>query len=215
MIDDNTLNEKSVRLIKLADGTLIDPQTREPIRAGLQPEKNRPAPEPEEAEEAEDIKLNVVATERRSIMDLTLNKQQMALVNNVLVYTIWGLPVDEIAIQCSCSERDVLMVRDLDEYKRMYDAMIDGVRNAFADTVHGIFANAAPIAARKMVKKMKDKSGDISLAAVKDVLDRSGHRPVDRVEHTHNIGQGELRIRVVKATDIDSMPTINLERTDA
>lgn len=201
--------EFSVRLIRLANGTLIDPKTREPISTNLHPQDKKREPEPEPEPEIE--RLNVVATERRSIMDLKLNKNQMAFINNVLVYTLYGLPPDEIAMQCSCTEDDIRIVRDLDEYKQMYDAMTDALRAAYEQSVQGILISAAPAAAKKIVRKMSDKSSDISLAAIKDVLDRSGHRPADRVEHVHSLADGELRIRIVKATDRDHMPTIDLK----
>ena len=170
--------------------------------------RGQKAPDPE-PEQDDDDALNVVATSRRSIMDLKLPPKQMAFVNNILVYTLFGLPVDEIAMQCSCSQETVLMVRGLEEYKRVYDALVDALRAAYAGSVQGILAAAAPNAARKMVKKMKDKSGDIALAAVKDVLDRTGHRPADRVEHVHSLADGELRIRVIKQSD-NSIPTLDL-----
>lgn len=217
MSDATDTADFKVSLIRLADGTLIDPLTKEPINAAMQPKKNdkkveEPEDEPEQVDEDDDdFNLDLRPATRRSIMDLALPKAQMAVINNILVYTVWGLPDDEIAIQCNCTVHQVRVVRDLDDYKRMYDALIDGLRSAYADTVHGIFAEAAPRMARGIVKKAKHKSADISLAAMKDALDRGGYRPVDKVEHTHNIGSGsELVIRVIKQNDSDAIPTLDL-----
>lgn len=215
----------SVQLIRLANGLLIDPLTREPIN--MQPAKSaaRPAqsrtPEPiepeeddEDADEDDDAEVNDLTlrpTARRSIMDLALSPQQMAMINNVLVYTLYGLPDDEISIQCNCAVHHIHVIRDLDDYKRMYTALVEGLRAAYTNTVQGIIQDAAPIAARSIVRKMKNKSQDISMAAIKDVLDRSGHRPADRVEHSHSFGEGELVIRVIRQDDEKSIPTLELD----
>lgn len=207
--------EFSVKLIRLADGSLIDPLTRIPVSS-----TPRSAPEePEEREEAPDddsdpdehVQLQLVPVSRRSIMDLSLSPAQMAVINNVLVYTIWGLPDDEIATQCNCTTQQVRTLRDLDDYKRMYDALIAGLREAYTATVQGIFAEAAPRAAAGVVRKMRHKSADIALAAKKDILDRAGFRPADKVEHNHSFGNGsELVIRIIKQSDADNLPTLDL-----
>ena len=210
-----------VQLIRLADGTLVDPLTREPVNKvvsppskGLQPDDENTSEDeqsPDDDEDEGDVELVIRPTERRSIHDLTLTPAQMAFVNNILVYTLWGLPLDEIAIQCSCSVTQVEAVRDIDEYKRMHGYLIDGLRDAYANTVHGMLAEAAPQAARKLVKNIKHKSPDISMAALSSILDRAGYRPADKVEHTHNIGNGsELVIRILKDSERDIVPTLDL-----
>lgn len=215
---EDTISGKSVQLIRLADGQLIDPLTREPINAkpAVKPaqrtatlvEETEDDIEDEDDEEVSDMLIRPTA--RRSIMDIALNKQQMAMINNVLVYTLYGLPDDEVAIQCNCAVHNVHVIRDLDDYRRMYDALIDGLRSAYSSTVQGIIQDAAPVAARSIVRKMKNKSSDISMAAIKDVLDRAGHRPADRVEHSHSFGEGELVIRVIQQNDEKSIPTLEL-----
>lgn len=210
----------AVSLIRLADGTLIDPLTREPISASLQPEKRNRADEPitsdestdEDEDDDDDIDITIVPASRRSVMDLSLNAQQMAVVNNVLVYTLWGLPDFEIAQQCGCTLHQVSVIRDLDEYKKIYGALVEGLRAAYSDTIDGIFREAAPKAAKGIVRKIKSKSPDIAMAAMKDILDRAGHRPSDKVEHTHKIGDGsELVIRVIRESDEAAIPTMELK----
>ena len=203
--------EFSVKLIRLADGSLIDPLTRTPVNSRPAPAQVATEPEEPEEESDEPVQLNLVPLTRRSVMDLSLTPSQMAVINNVLVYTIWGLPDDEIAMQCNCTTQQVRSVRDLDDYKRMYDALIEGLRNAYTSTVQGIFAEAAPRAAVGVVRKMRHKSADIALAAKKDILDRAGFRPADKVEHNHSFGNGsELVIRIIKQSDADNLPTLDL-----
>lgn len=219
-IDANTADGISVRLIRLADGTLIDPSTRKPINEGLTARKDRKNDEetddtPDEDTDDEEAATGIVLrpVRRRSVMDIALNPQQMAFINNVLVYTLWGLPDDEVAMQCNCTVHDVHIVRDLDDYRKMYEGLLEGLRAAYSDTVTGLFADAAPKMAKKMIKKADHKSADISMAAMKDILDRAGHRPVDRVEHSHQFGFGnELVIRVIKQSDEEKIPTLELNR---
>ena len=209
----DTQNGLAVQLIRLNDGTLIDPKTREPVNAGLQSKKSSTrTTEHEESQDDDDLNdedsVVVQPLARRSIVDLTLGPQQMAVINNVLVYTLWGLPDDEIAIQCNCTTHQVRVVRDLDEYSRMYNALVDGLKASFASTVDGIFTTAAPAAARTLVRRTKDKSKDIQMAAIGSILDRAGHRPVDRVEHRHTM-EGSLTVRVIKQDKAD-LPTLEL-----
>ncbi len=220
MIDNNTAEAISVRLIKLADGTLIDPSTKEPIsgplaapRRGTREEKSSDPVDEGEDEEEDDAPddITIKPTARRSIMDLALAPAQMAVVNNVLVYTLWGLPDDEIALQCNCTVHQVRIVRDLDDYHRMHDALIEGLQAAQQSSVQGIIAQAAPRAAKQIIGLMKNKSADIKMTSAKDILDRAGHRPADRVEHTHNVfGNHELVIRVIKESERDALPTLEL-----
>ena len=211
----------SVQLIRMADGTLIDPQSREPVGGRFQNKKSATKSVEEFIEEAleagddeddedENADINIAPLSRRSMYDLTLSHAQMAVVNNVLVYTLWGLPDDEIAMVCKCSTPDVHVIRNLDEYKRMYEALVEGMKASLNSTVQGIFALAAPKAAKGIIKKMKNKSVDISMAAQKDVLDRAGHRPSDRVEHTHNFGVEGLKIKIVRESEAPKIPTLDL-----
>jgi hypothetical protein len=213
---DNTLDGKPVQLIRLLDGTLIDPLTREPVnssvkppaRASSQPEQDTPDDEGDN----DDVQLVMRPAERRSLHDLKMPPGQQAMVNNVLVYTLYGLPTDEVGIQCNISMRDVEIIRQLDEYKEMEGHLINGLRDAYAASIQGMLADAAPKAAKKIISGLKSKSTDITHAAAKDILDRSGHRPADRVEHTHNIGNGgELVIRVLRERDRGSIPTLDLK----
>lgn len=202
----------AVQMLRLHDGTLIDPQTKEPIAAQFSSKKDEQKEDvPDELIELADIALH--PTVRRSIHDLGLDAKQMAFINNVLVYTLWGLPDDEIAIQCNCTINQVHFVRGLDDYKRMYGGLVEGLQAAYAGSVQGAFHSAAPRAAAQLVASMKSKASDIAFAAARDVLDRAGHRPADRVEHNHTIrGEGELVIRIIKQSDQDAIPSMELNR---
>lgn len=206
------MNDITVNLLRLHDGTLIDPSTKQPIVHGKDSD--------EESKEQYDTlndddgveDLDIIPLHRRSIMDLSLTAQQLAFVNNVLVYSLWGLPDDEIMMQCQCTLEQLNHARNLEDYTRIKESLIQGLQASLMQDVDNVFAMAAPKAARSLVRNLKAKSPDIRMSAMKDILDRAGHRPADRVEHMHNIGDGsELVIRVIKQDEANAIPTIDLK----
>src|SRR5215467_13349523 len=125
MTDDT---EHTVRMIRLKDGTLIDPLTRQPVGSPQVADDRIDDDSANDGSPPTEGLGTVVPIARRSLLDLTLDRHQMAVINNVLVYTLWGLPDDEIATQCNCTVADVLVVRTLDEYTNMFDALVSGLR---------------------------------------------------------------------------------------
>lgn len=207
--------EISVHLVRLADGTLIDPLTRQPVI----PSPPQDDTSPVDGSGDDGITLaspsndTIVPLARRSLLDLTLNPQQMAVVNNVLVYSMWGLPDDEIAIQCDCTLEDVLVVRELNEYVTMRDALIAGVRASYTATAHGVISQHAVTAAKTIVTALKSNSKKLQMEAAKDILDRSGHRPIDHAQVNINLNKGaddQLVIRVVREQERPHIPTLDI-----
>lgn len=207
--------EISVHLIRLVDGTLIDPLTRAPV---VHPPRASDAPSDSEIG-SDDVSssIGVIAPlTRRSILDLTLNAQQMAVVNNVLVYTLWGLPDDEIAMQCNCTTEEVQVVRDLKEYTDMHDALIAGMRASYTASAHGIISRSAVAAANVVVGNLKSGSKSMQFDAARDILDRSGHRPADHAAINVTLNKGEddhLVIRVVRESERPHIPSYDMNGT--
>jgi hypothetical protein len=209
-------DETSVRCIRLADGTLIDPLTRQPVGSSTPDEGSR-IDDDGVGGSVTDVPSSpstIVPLTRRSLLDLTLNPQQMAVVNNVLVYTLWGLPDDEIALQCNCTVSDVHTVRDLREYRSMHDCLIAGVRASYTASAHGVISESAVAAAHVVVSNLRSASKRMQFDAAKDILDRSGHRPADHA--TINVALNRdsddaLVIRVVRDSEKPNIPgmTVN------
>lgn len=205
--------EISVRLLRLNDGTLIDPLTRQPVTASA-------ADDPHVDEITDDGVAStppdagtIVPLARRSVHDLTLNAPQMAVVNNVLVYTLWGLPDDEIALQCNCSVDDVETVRGLREYNTMHDALIAGMRASYTSSAHGIISKHAVSAASVVANTLKSSNKRMSFDAARDILDRSGHRPADNAGISIHMNSGkddQLVIRVVRESERPHIPTLDI-----
>lgn len=210
--------EISVHLFRLADGTLIDPLTRQPVAphvpGPVDDERNLSGVEGDGVGFVDAQTDNTIAPlERRSILDLTLNAQQMAVINNVLVYTMWGLPDDEIAIQCGCTLQEVHTVRDLQEYNQMRDALIGGIRASYTSSAHGVISKSAVAAAQAVVHTLRNGSSRMKFDAARDILDRSGHRPADHAGISINLNKGtddQLVIRVVREQDRPHIPTLDI-----
>jgi hypothetical protein len=210
-------DETSVRMIRLADGTLIDPLTRAPVPSRdsrLDDDGAGGIPRP--AEDVPASPITIVPLARRSLLDLTLNSQQMAVVNNVLVYSMWGLPDDEIAIQCNCTLPDVLAVRDLHEYRTMHDALVAGVRASYTASAHGVISENAVAAAHVVVSNLRSASKRMQFDAAKDILDRSGHRPIDHTSINialNRDSEDALVIRVVRDSEKPHIPGMTINAT--
>lgn len=207
--------EISVHLIRLADGTLIDPLTRQPVSTPDSPKVDEATASEVEDDGTEQIASQgaIVPLARRSLLDLTLNAQQMAVINNVLVYTLWGLPDDEIAIQCGCELHEISVVRDLQEYATMRDALIAGVRASYTAVAHGVISKNAVTAAKVIVQNLKSNSKRMQFDAARDILDRSGHRPADHASVSINMNKGaddQLVIRVVREAERPHIPTLDI-----
>lgn len=214
-----TDTEHTVTLLRLHDGTLIDPKTRQPISA-YEPSRGDALDTDERIDRdgADDVGSaldvgTIAPIARRSLLDLTLDPRQMAVVNNVLVYTLWGLPDDEIATVCNCTTADVHVVRQLPEYTRMHDALVAGMRQSYTASAHGVISKSAVSAAHVVVSNLRSASKRMQFDAARDILDRSGHRPADHSSINISLAKGAddaLVIRVVRDSDKPNIPTIDL-----
>lgn len=138
------------------------------------------------------------ATIRRQIADFGIQPKQLNLVSLVCMYTFMGLSDQDIAFATGLELSRVQNVKMLDAYQSVYEAAVASIINEETDDVrHYIMANAKK-AATEVVNLMQDAEFEtVRLAAAKDVLDRSGQRPIDIVEH-HMKMDGELRIVVTR-----------------
>lgn len=134
-----------------------------------------------------------VETFQRTLADVTVPAKQFNPVMLVLAYTMWGLEPHAIARYLDLSEEQVNSVIASDLFSQTRKEMLEAIRYAEASSVHGYLSNKARAAALVIAKNLSSKNDDVAMAAAKDVLDRAGFRPADRVEHTHRF-EDELRI---------------------
>lgn len=148
---------------------------------------------------------------KRTLADIDVDFARMNVVMLVASYTLWGLDSYAISRVLNVSTGQVEALKVSDQYTRVQKQLIEAVRYAEAATVHGYLASKSHAAARVVAASLTNPSGDLRLSAAKDILDRAGFRPVDRVEHTHRF-EDELRIRYVQ--DDAHVPTIDLDAAE-
>lgn len=188
----------------LPDGTTIHPGSGEKGNANTITRKIDPIEESDE-ELAEDVFEGGLSF-KRNLADLPAPQSRLNPLMLVLAYHMWGLDSTAIAMFLDLQEEQVEAVMCDDMFVAMRKDILEAIRYAEIGNIHGYLAQKSLRAARTVVKHMNSKDGDRSLAAAKDILDRSGFRPSDRVEHVHKF-EDELRIVYVKE---QTMPIINL-----
>lgn len=178
--------------LRLADGRLVYPGGS---RAGV--------------ERHTSVDTAVTTTRiRRKVSDLPADPRQMNAISAVLGYVLFGLDDEEIGTATGIAPEQVERIRKSDPYKQLHDAVSRSVLDSEADVVRELLAKNARRAAATMVEGLDAGSRGDRMAAARDILDRSGHRPADVVEHRHRM-DGGLVIEIVKRDTVD-VPTIDM-----
>jgi hypothetical protein len=134
----------------------------------------------------------------------------MNAVGVILCYTLYGLDDEEIAIATGLTSVQVGRIKVSDPYTQMHETIVRTVLDSETDVVRDLLSKNATRAASVMVEALDAGSRGDRMAAARDILDRSGHRPADVVEHRHRV-DGGLVIEYVKR-GIADVPTIEMER---
>jgi hypothetical protein len=132
----------------------------------------------------------------------------MNAIGAVFSYVMFGLDDDEVASATGLGVDQVAQIRNSDPYKHLHEAVIRSVLDCESDTVREVFTRNARHAATTMVEALQSGTRADRMAAARDILDRSGHRPADVVEHRHRM-DGGLVIEVVKRDSVQ-IPTIDM-----
>lgn len=188
----------------LADGTKINPATGEVIKE----KKYSTMVEIPSGTKAQEI----VAKARRAVAELPLPPKQMNVVSVVLFYSMWGLADGDIAIALGISTKQVKNIKELPEYQTIAEDIKKSVLEYEANDVRAFLQQRAKAAAAKIVDTL-DEDGALGFAAAKDILDRTGNRPADVVEHRHKM-EDSLRIEIVQRRESANMPENLIDVTD-
>jgi len=183
--------------LRLADGSIIYPDGQAPaenIRVEV--------PTPDDA-------VRIVVAARRKLSELPEVPKTMNAVSVILSYTLFGLDVEEIAIATSLTIDQIARIKKGDAYQQMHDTIVRSVLDSETNVVRDLFVKQARNAAGVMVRAMEEGTRADRISAAKDILDRSGHRPSDVVEHRHKL-EGGLVIEIVRK-EVSTMPIIEME----
>lgn len=159
--------------------------------------------------EAEEQRI-LPARVRRKVSDLPAPPQQMNTIAVVLVYTLYGLDEEEITSATRLGTNVIARIKNSDPYKQMFDAVMRSALEQETDAVRDLLSRNARTAALTVVDSLNAGSRADRMAAARDILDRSGLRPADVVEHRHRM-DGGLVIEIVKRDTDKNVPTIEME----
>ncbi len=188
--------------LRLADGRVVYPEGEistgpGPISGGVE------VPSGPEAQ-------RIVTAARRKLSELPEVPQTMNAVSVILSYTLFGLDDEEIAIATKLTTGQIGRIKQGDAYTQMHDAVVRSVLDSETNVVRELFVKKAKQAAEVVVRAMEEGTRADRMAAARDILDRSGHRPSDVVEHRHRM-DGGLVIEIVRR-DGAVVPTIEMNR---
>lgn len=196
----NSLPGNNAEPLRLADGTLINPETGRPIRSYFEVPSHSNA-------------VREITAVRRRLTDLPVPPKQLNPVSLVVLYNLIGLDEGDIAVATGLSHEQVLRVQQSDAFRDIQSTVIDSIAKQDADDVRQLFSRYSTNAANRVVELMNEGDDKVALNAAKDVLDRAGHRPADVVEHRMKV-EGGLRIEYIKRDENDDIPTIDVTPTD-
>lgn len=190
--------------ITLADGTVIDMMTGKPRR-----DNNGALPGHIVVPTARDAVAEVTRVRRR-LADLPDMPEKMNVVAVVCAYYMFGLDDWEIAHAIGGTERQVGNIRMTAAFSDLVEMMQRNIVEGQEDSVRTALANNAHLAVNTIVNGLSSDDEKVQLVAAKDILDRSGHRPNDVVEHRHKV-EGGLTIEYVSKSDSDhDMPMVDV-----
>lgn len=145
----------------------------------------------------------------RTLADMPCDVKEMSPLMLVLSYSMWGLDCHAIGRLLGKSGAFIAEFQETEMYVRLRKEIVEAMRYTETANVHGFLAQKATAAVSVVVTAMhQSHNGDRALSAAKDILDRAGYRPTDRVEHTHKF---EDELRIVHIQDDKKEFNINVE----
>jgi hypothetical protein len=155
------------------------------------------------------LKIRSLRSSRRVASDLPAPPQQMNAISLVVMYTLYGLDDKNIALVTSLSDKQIGNIKMTDAYDTMYKQVTKSITDADTDDVRNLIQAGARTAAYKIKDALGSENEVLAFKAAQDILDRSGHRPADVVEHKHSMSGG-LTIEYIKREQSDNIPMIDV-----
>jgi hypothetical protein len=189
--------------LQLADGRVVRPDGS--VEDPNAPTQTRLVEVPTHAEAQ-----RIITATRRKLSELPEVPRTMNAVGIVLSYTLYGLDDEEISIATGLTVEQIGRIKVDDPYTQMHTAIVRTILDSETEVVRDLFTKNARSAARVVVQAMEEGTRADRMAAAKDILDRSGHRPSDVVEHRHRM-DGGLVIEIVKRNEA-VLPMIDMDK---
>lgn len=190
------LAEKDAALT-LADGRVVYPDgsVSKPVRKTIEVPSNSAA-------------QRAVFNANKRLADLPSLPAQLNTMSVVLVYSMWGLVDQDIALATGLTIGQITSIRAQDVYVKLRDDMLAAIKASDTDTIRAKINEKAESAINRIAELIDSEDEKVALGASKDILDRDGHRPADVVEHRHMM-MDSLKIEVIRK-DTNEIPTLDL-----
>lgn len=155
------------------------------------------------------IAQQIVTNANKRIAELPTLPSHMNTLNVVLVYSLWGLVDDDIAMATGLSKAQVARIRAHEAYATLQRDIVQSILKSDQEDIRNAITQHSREALDTQVELMRDSDDDkVRFAASNSLLDRAGHRPNDVVEHRHTVEQA-LRIEVIRRDQTgDGIPTL-------
>jgi hypothetical protein len=155
----------------------------------------------------------LVTSTRRKLLEMPGTPAQLNGWSAVLVYTASGLDDNEIALALRITPNQVRNIRKQPGYQQLEQYMISAAKEQSANDVQNILASGEIKAANRLVALVDEPvDGKLALAAVNSLLDRRGHKAVEKVD-IRNEMINTFRIEYVDKRGAET-PVIDMELED-
>jgi hypothetical protein len=151
----------------------------------------------------------IVSSTRRKLADLPAMPKQMNSFAVVLVYTASGLSDGEIAVATGFDEAQVQWMRTQAAYRQLESMVIEAAQQEAAQEVKHILVQGEKRAAQTVVGLLDSEYDAVALQAAKDLLDRGGHKPSEKMDIHHHM-ESTFRIEVIDKRET-GVPVIDME----
>jgi hypothetical protein len=124
----------------------------------------------------------LVASTRRKLIDLPGTPQQLTVYGAIIAYTASGISDAEIGVALGISAEQVAQIKRTPAYQSMEHSVIEAARRVAENEVQQILASKEKKAATRLTELVDSVDEKIALTAARDVLDRRGHKPSDKID---------------------------------
>ncbi len=147
----------------------------------------------------------IISSTRQSLSDLPVLPKEMNTLSVILIYSILGISVDEISMATKITAESIIKIKKLPSFTSTLNEVVDQVLEFNKDNVREYLSSHAKSAAEVQVDFLTNGDDKIKQKAAMDIMDRSGHRPADIVEHRHSMSSGLTITYIDERDQIDKL----------
>lgn len=133
----------------------------------------------------------------RTLADINVPFSRFSMTMVCVAMSMWGLEAHAISRILEIDVDGIESIMETQLFTEIRKQLVEAMRYSENGSIHGYLQQKALKAATVVATSMVSRDGDRALKAAQDILDRTGFRPVDRVEHSHKF-EDDLRIVMIE-----------------